>query len=207
MDSVTFFKLFAWTSSVHGSVERYEEFTEKIESSSLLDCYDRIRVDYRNIPSTEIWTNSTTDTFLRLLSFHFEMGHFSDTAKPLSLCEQFLDLLNNLEHWTENGDKGENEYVRFRMHLSDVDIDNGFILLKEDNRINCILKLFTINSLYITDESFCLETYKWVNRLSNRATLLSGASEKERYKFFNQQRQKVRFLIDMISNRLDSGGC
>lgn len=203
---LTFFKLFAWTSSIRGSVGHYEEFVKKIESPSLLDCYNRIVASHRLIPSKEIWTNSTTDTFLRLLNFHFEMGHFADTAKPLSLCEQFLDLLNNLENWTEKGDKGDNGCVPLQLYLSDVDMENSFILLKEHDKLSCILKLFTINSLYITDEGFCSETYGWLGHLSRRATLISGASEKERYKFFNHQRQKVRFIMDMISNRLDAGG-
>jgi hypothetical protein len=80
-------------------------------------------------------------------------------------------------------------------------MENSFILLKETEKTNCILKLFTINSLYITDEQFCSETENWLDHLSRRATLISGASERERHKFFSSQRQKVRFLIELISNQ------
>jgi hypothetical protein len=34
--------------------------------------------------------------------------------------------------------------------------------------------------------------------LIQRSLLISGASERDRYIFFNGQRQKIRFLIDRI---------
>jgi hypothetical protein len=198
---LTFFKLFAWTSSVYPTSEKFEVFASKIETKELLDCYKKIVTCYRSIPSKEIWTKNTTDNFMKLISYHFEMGHFSDIETPLSLCDQFLGLLNILENWTGDGNKGEVGYVPFHLYLSDVEMENSFNLLKGNDRTSCILKLFTINSLYITDQQFCSETDNWLTHLSHRATLISGSSERERHKFFNSQRQKVRFFIDMLSNQ------
>jgi hypothetical protein len=199
---LTFFKLFAWTNSVYPTSEKFEAFASKVESKELLDCYKKIVTGYRSIPSKEIWTKDTTDAFMKLIGYHFEMGHFSDIETPLSLCDQFLDLLNTLENWTGDGNKGEVGYVPFQLYLSDVEMENSFNLLKEDDRTSCILKLFTINSLYVTDKQFCSETENWLTHLSRRATLISGSSERERHKFFNSQRQKVGFLIDTISNSM-----
>jgi hypothetical protein len=65
-----------------------------------------------------------------------------------------------------------------------------------------MVKLYTINGLNISDVRFCKETEDWLNNLVKRATLISGTSEKERFKFFNSQKQKVRNLIEKI--QLDS---
>ncbi len=198
---LTFFKLFAWTNSVYSSEGNFEEFARKTENRQLLDCYGKIVANHRLIPSREIWTKNTTETFLKLVHYHFEMGHFSTPDVPLILCDQFLQLLDTLQGWTEKGNKGETEHIPFQLYLSEVDMENSFILLKEATRTNCILKLFTINSLYVTDRQFCSETENWLDHLARRSTLISGASEKERHKFFTSQRQKVRFLIDRISNQ------
>lgn len=195
---LTFFKLFAWTNSIYEYSGTFEDFQRRTESIELLDCYSKIDSEFRRLPSTEIWTSATTDTFLKLLSYHYELGDFREKNTVLSLCEQFITLLDQLEQWSEQGYKDSLSTIPFRLYLSEVDLENNFILLKQEQTLFCILKLFTINSLNITDESFCRETEGWLKHLIQRATLISGSSEKERHKFFNNQCQKVRFLMDKI---------
>lgn len=163
-------------------------------------CYEKITHNYRRISSTEIWTNDTIDVFLRLLVHHYEMGHFMHEESPLLLCEQLLELVNVLQEWTEKGRKGDPEASVFKLYVSNVDLENTFILMKKDGISRCIIKLFTINSLNITEERFCREVENWLNMSIQRATLISGASEKERYRFFNLLRQKIRFLIDRVQS-------
>lgn len=195
---LTFFKLFAWTNSIYECPGTFEDFQIRTESVELLDCYSKIDSEFRRLPSTEVWTQATTDTFLKLLSYHYELGDFSEKNTVLSLCEQFIALLDHLEQWSDQGYKDSLSTAPFRLYLSEIDLENNFILLKQEQTLFCILKLFTINSLNITDKSFCRETEGWLKHLTQRATLISGASEKERHKFFNNQRLKVRFLMDKI---------
>ena len=126
------------------------------------------------------------------------MNHFRDANSPILLCEQLLDLLNTMQNWVEKGIKGPKE-IPFKFYVSETDLGNTFILLKRTERRNCLVRLFTINALNISDEHFCQEIETWLRSSAQQATLVSGASEKERVRFFNAQRKKINELIDKIT--------
>ena len=63
-----------------------------------------------------------------------------------------------------------------------------------------MVKLYMINGLSVSDEDFCKETENWLHNLIKRSTLISGASEKERHKFFETQKQKIENLIKKIQS-------
>ena len=194
---LTLFNLFSWSNSVYGFSDNYSEFVNNMESDKLAVYHEKIVKSYHQVPSHEIWTTGTIDRILTLINHHYEVGHFSDENFPLLLCEQLLELLATLQGWMEKGEKGENN-VPHKFYVSDIDFDNSFFLFKSANATKFFLKLFTINGLTTTDERFCTEIENWINNTMQRSTLISGSSEKERYKFFNSLKQKIRFLIDKV---------
>jgi hypothetical protein len=193
---LTLFKLFAWNNTVYGYEKDLLSFIKEIEDKELFNCYRKIFQDYSQIPSTEIWTVNTIDTIIRLLDFYFETGHFKDKELSLLICNQLLDLIANLKGWVEKGYKGNNPSSTFKFYVSEIDLENNFALFRRDNDIQCMIKLFTINSLATSDEAFCTETLNWLDTSIKRSVLLSGASERERFKYFNILQQKVRYIID-----------
>jgi len=54
-----------------------------------------------------------------------------------------------------------------------------------------------------TNKDFCNESMKWINNATHKWTLISGASQKESFKFFNLLTQKVRYLIKRIESSND----
>lgn len=193
---LTLFKVFAWNNTVYGYEKDLQSFIKEIESKELFNCYRKIFQDYSQIPSTEIWTVNTIDTIIRLLDFYFETGHFKDKELSLLICNQLLDLISNLKVWVEKGYKGNNPSATFKFYVSEVDLENNFALFRKDNDIQCMIKLFTINSLASSDHSFCTETLNWLDTSIKRSVLLTGASERERFKYFNILQQKVRYIIE-----------
>jgi len=194
---LTLFKLFVWNNTTYSQSGYFENFMKEIGSSDIFCCYNKIASDYSQIPSTEIWTVNTIDTIIRLMDFYFETGHFQKRETPLFLCNQLLQLIENTKIWVEKGFKSSPS-VEYKFYVSDTDLENNFILLKKDGKTRCIIKLFTINSLNTTDQLFCQETSNWLETSKKRSVLLSGASERERFKYFNILQQKVRYFIDKI---------
>jgi len=195
---LTLFKLFSWSKSVYDFTTDYETFVKEVENiESLNTNYENILKNYQLVPSTEIWTDNTIDAVLRLLNYHSEMKHFGNKKIPLLLCDQLYDLINTLQKWAEKGTKGPKD-TSFKFYVSETDIANTFILFKKGKNTNCLLKLYTINGLGISDERFCSETENWLRKSIQQATLISGTSEKERFKFFETQREKIELLIDKI---------
>lgn len=195
---LTLFKLYAWHQSAYHTQDSFTTFLNKMVSDDLLECY-RLTVDsYCRIPSLEIWTQNTVDHSLMLLEYFYDTGHFTGREIPLLLCEQFMELINTIDGWTKHGVKNSETHTAFKLYLTHFFLESSLILLKHDLAMQCTLKLFTINSLNITDQAFCRETRQWLDTLIQRSLLISGASERDRYIFFNGQRQKIRFLIDKI---------
>ena len=194
---LNFFQLFSWNKSVCGFPACYEEFVKGMNTGELKKCFAQISESYQSIASTEIFTDHTTDSSLRALRYHFEMGHFSSQKTPLLICEQLLELMNTLENWAVTGTKGTDN-APYRLYLSEIDIGNTFILLKNSYSTKCIIRLFSYNGLSFSDDRFCSDAEHWLQNLVQRSTLISGSSEKERRKFFNGQRQKIEQLIAHI---------
>ena len=191
------FIIFSWNSGVYGFTGKYEEFVAKYDFTEILNYYEKIANAYLQVPSTEIWTIGTVDRLIKLLGYHSEMGHFMDENFPFFLCEQLLGLIGTLKQWTGEGVKGSNGKP-FKLYIIEIHLSNTFILFKKDGATNCALKLFTINHFDTSDPKFCREAEQWLNNTTRRAVLISGASERERHKFFTGKRRKVHALVEMI---------
>ena len=199
---LTYFKIFSWGKSVYGYQGSFEEFAAKLESFNFHSIHKKITKDYQNTPSSEIWTYNTTDMMIRLITYHHELRHFEDTKFPIFLCEQLLDLINTIHKWTESGAKGPNG-VSYKFYVSEIDTGNTLVLFKLKENYRCLVRLFTFNGLNVSDERFCEEAENWLYNLSQRAVLISGASEMERFKFFTGQKQKIESLIEKIKSDLE----
>jgi len=197
---LTYFKLFSWGKSVYGFPKGYEEFVNEIDAFELHKRYhEKIVRYYQNIPSSEIWTDDTISSILRMLVYHFDMKHFMDNKIPLFICEQLLEMIEKLQIWAENGSKGDKA---FKIYFSEISSGSTCILFKNAETSNCLVRLFTINGLIIDDQKFCHETEYWLKNLSNKATLISESSERERFNYFNKQKQRVKLLMNTIKQQI-----
>ena len=194
---LTFFKLYTWTQSVYNYEGSINDFIKEIETPELISCYQKIISDYEFVPSTEIWTENSIQTTLKLIGYYVDICSFTNKELPLLLCEQILNIINKLQKWAEKSMKGERT-TPFQLYVSEMELENTYSLMKQSGAANCLVKLYTINSLNVFDESFCRETENWLTKLAKRSVLLCGSSEKERIKFFNLQRQNVRVLMEKI---------
>ena len=197
---LTYFQLFSWNKSVCGYPANYENFVKELNTDELTKYYDSITKNFLLMPSTEIWTTSTMDSILSLLNYHFEMEDFSNNKMPLLICEQLMDMIDTLERWAEKGTKDANN-TPYRFYVSEIDIENTFMLFKNSQTTKCVIKIFGGNGLTISDERFCRDTESWLQKLTQRAIPISSSMEKERFKFFNGQRQKTGILIEKIRQR------
>ena len=195
---LVFFHIFSWNKNLYDIPGTFENFMEGLAVDEFLKYFSKIVRCFQFIPTTEIWTTNSIDSSIKLLRYHTEMNHFSDKRNSLFICEQLLNLLNTLQSWVKKGTKEESD-TPFKFYVSEIDIGNTLILIKNEEDIDCLIRLFTINGLNIKDKKFCKEADNWIHNLIKRSTLLSGSSDREGLKFFEAQKQKVRFLIDAIS--------
>lgn len=196
---LTLFKVFSWSSSTGVFHGNFSEFCSMMVDDELISIYKQLTTAYKLIPSVEIWTDRTLDAILRLIDYYFESGYFSSTDEALLLCRQLLEMINGINQWSTRGFKDESlGAAHYKLYLSGIELENNFTVMKRDQTTTCIIKLYTINSMATTNKDFCDESMKWINNAMHKSTLISGASQKESYKFFNLLTQKVRYLINKI---------
>jgi len=196
---LTLFNLFSWHKNVYDIPENYEDFINQLDVDLIMKACKSIYDAYQQIPSSEIWTDQTINSTLKLIRLHFELGHFGNHQNLLVICNQLLALVQTLQEWIKKGKKGENN-APFHFYVNEIDIGNTFILIKNEIESRCVVRLFTINGIDISDEQFCQEAEEWLDSLINHSTQISGISSKERFAFLTAQKQKISTLMDDINS-------
>lgn len=198
---LTLFKVFTWSNSTGAFQGKYSEFCSLIKDNELIEIFRQLTISYNLIPSVEIWTEHTFDAILKSIDYYYESGYFSSANEALLLCSQLLDLVTNINMWSDRGFKDEFfSKIPYKLYVSDIELENNFVIMRRGNTISCIIKLYTINSMSTTHPDFCNESMKWINNTMKKSILISGGSQKESFKFFNLLTQKIRYLIERIEN-------
>jgi len=180
---LTLFKIYTWFHSVYNYEGCLDGFVKEFGTPEIVAGFQKISNDYDLILSTEIWTENTVDTTLKLINYYVDICKFQGKDFPLLICEQVLNILHKLEKLAENSNKGT-PATPFQLYVSEMELESTYLLMKCSGSTNCLVKLFTINSLNVFQKDFCIETEQWLTKLSQRSILLCGNSEKERIRFF-----------------------
>ena len=196
---MTMFQLFSWHKNMYDYFGTYEDFCQQYNNEDAIEYCAKINANYQQIPSTEIWTENTIDSMIKLITYHVEMEHFNDKKIPLTIAGQLFELINKLQEWIKNGEKGEKK-TPYKFFVNDIDIGNTLLLLDNDHQKRCVIRLFTINGLNINDERFCQKASNWLASLIKRSTLISGIATTERPKFITSQKQKIKNLKHFIES-------
>lgn len=69
--------------------------------------------------------------------------------------------------------------------------------LREKTPFFPTVRLVWYAPFYPSDPSFCEETERWINNLMAKSVLLSGASARERFKFFQEKKNRINNLMEM----------
>jgi hypothetical protein len=197
------FKVYTWNQIGAEQSVSYDKFISTLDQTKLSNSYTRIMDAYRQIPSTEVWTGNTIENILRLLDYHYDINCFENAEYPGLICRQLLQLIENIEQWTENESKEyKDKKVFFRMYLSSMDLENNFVIMKKDGAAVASIKLYTINGIFTSNTEFCAETEKWIRNLISKSLHVSGASARERFKFFQSMKMRINKLAEKFEAKL-----
>ncbi len=194
---LTEFKLFYWQRSVLNLQEfQNEKFKFDLVDSDIVkiarDCFE----EYLRIPSVEIWTTETVQTGLKQIQFYYESGIISKTQafEILSEYKSMIELIfaNATDARKNKSDKDET----FFFYCSEVVLGTNCIYVLYDNSKISYISFNTMNSLATANPQFCEETEHWLKNLEKKSTLISGVSEKLRYKFFTT-------ILNLINTQLE----
>jgi hypothetical protein len=193
------FKFFFWKKSIF----QYEEMKGQKFSFNTLDAkaYQaglKIYEDYCSVPTTEIWNIESINTTIRQIEFYRESHIFDSPETVKALYRKVEELINHIEKQAEHGCKfpigkqPKSNAAAYNMFVNELILgDNSFLIVTDAFKVAYISHSI-LDYMFTHDEAFCNYRFASIQNLIKKSASISVASEKERTRFFNRLRDKIR---------------
>jgi transcriptional regulator with XRE-family HTH domain len=198
------FKMFYWLKAViNDPLYQDKKFDSTTIDHSITEVGKQMAEYYQQIPSTEIWNNSTINGVLQQIDFFWDSGNFKSKDDAIILCSQLLENFEMLEKQAASSSKILNDSSpqkenNFTLYLSEIVIGNNCLIAQRGDSLKAFISVHTFNIMEIQSEQFSLDTKTWIDNIIRKSTLISGVAEKQRYQFFKQARVKIEQLQNKI---------
>jgi hypothetical protein len=147
-----------------------------------------------------VWTNETIHTVLKQVEFYAESGAFQNKSDALEVLSEIKKMAAYLEQCAETGKKEVGAPAEnLAMYCSDVVLGTNCIYINSGASKYAYITFNSLNSLTTNNQEFCEETEHWVKNIVKKSTLISGVSEKQRFKFFSQMNAMIDVCYERIS--------
>ena len=193
------FKSFLW----RRSILQYEnmkgmKFSVEEASSQHLEMGKKIEDIYIKIPTTEIWNLECINSTIRQIEFYREADMFKSEEDVKKVYLALLTLINHIELQAESGLKfrvGESPgagAAAYNLFWNDLVTADNTVLVEFDLKKATFLNHSVLNFISTNDIRFNTFMHGHMQNLIKRSTPLSKVGEKDRYRFFNNLRDKIK---------------
>ncbi|MCB9246669.1 MAG: hypothetical protein H6606_09595 [Flavobacteriales bacterium] len=208
------FKLFFWEKTILNYSSLADvQFEIGVADEFVNEISRKIRNIYCRIPSTEVYSSESIDATLKQIEYCFVAGMFKNEEDAGTLCDLLKNLMAHIRKMAEYGYKFkydrdgnlpveimENSFVpNYMLYFNEVVHTDNTVLIKSGDEQRTYLTNNGINSFFTRSKRFYDDTYRSVDILLKKATLISGTSEKERNRIFNAYNRKIDNLRKLVS--------
>jgi len=204
---VSFFKTLYWLKSIVNHPDYQDIRFSKDSINPEFVAAGKIMAElYNAIPSTEIWTDLLTYGVLRQIDYYWDSGEFASKEDALALCDEVEKEFEYMQNAAASSSKNPErkklpgDPVNFQVYDCDVEIATNCILVINGDHKTVYSSSQTFNILVTSNTIFADETYRWLNTLIRKSTLISEVSGKQRGLFFRESFNKIGQLKHKISN-------
>ena len=196
------FKLFYWMREVMNSpMLKDSAFELDWILPELIARSQEIYTTFCQIPSVEIWTDSTVNSLLKQIEYYWEMGLFKTRDLALVVVSRAIEELETISKQAELCSKTHELVTNaqsFQFYQSDIEIGNNSIYVQQNSATSVYMGFLTFNTMVTSNPSFCHETEVWLTNITRKSTLLSGIAQKQRYQFFRDTIKRFETLRNKI---------
>ena len=198
------FKMFYWMHTILNVPElEFEKFNTENLDEELIEKGNKIAEAYSQIPSIEIWTETTVHSTIKQIEYFWESGKFKHKNDALKVCSELRNEIELIQKFAEKGTKilkpvNGNQEKNYQLYFSEMEITNNCVYVNVGSLKSVYLGHFTFSTMSTLNDSYCEETYNWMNTIIKKSTLISGISEKHRYQVF----KKYFKMIDDLESRI-----
>ena len=178
---LTFFKLYSWSVDTIGISLTYEAFVKQVSTLEFTDLFADLYNAYLDIPSVEVWSQSTIDVILNEIVEYNKFRAFSEHRSVGVLLEQVDAIWQNHKTW---GSQRKKESGRsFDLFYSGTPALGGKMLLEAEDYSRAIIKLYTINSISTDNKLFIGELRRYMRSVLDRGMLIGASTREKRLEF------------------------
>ncbi len=196
---LTAFKSFFWRKSIlHYHEMKGAKFSLKNIDEEHILLGKRIIETYNQIPSSEIWHIESINSTIRQIEFYRDAGIFETEEDIRQLYKAVLQLINHLELQADLGlkfnigEKPLSNAARYNLYNNELILGDNNVLAELDEMKITFLNHSVINYVVTRDVQFNVHMYDNIQNLIRKSTHLSEVGEKERARFFNRIRDKIK---------------
>ena len=193
------FKSFFWRKSIL----HYDELKGKKFSLNDIDpkhtaLGTKIIEAYNQIPSTDIWNIESINSTIRQIEFYRDAHAFESKDDIANLYRGVLKLIDHIEKQADHGvkfpmdGKPANNSAAYTLFNNELILGDNTVMAELNNLKITFLNHSVINFVGTQDERFNAHMFDNFQNLIKKSTQLSRVGEKERTRFFNRIRDKVK---------------
>ncbi|MEL6671734.1 MAG: hypothetical protein AAFR61_06065 [Bacteroidota bacterium] len=195
------FKMFFWRSTIFGDPDLAgQRFSLEIENEKQERCISlcrQIAEKYSLIPTTEIWNEETSFSFLKQIGYYYDSGLFAQKSDAIKLIEKVEELFGHLKLEAElgykflSGHQPQNRVENFKLYYNDLILIDNVISVETEQFTRTFLIYNSIEYLSTTNPDFARRVRDWLENIMRKSDLISTYSERMRNKFFLKIQDKV----------------
>jgi hypothetical protein len=193
------FKSFFWRKSIlHYDELRGQKFSLKKIEPIHIEVGKKIIDAYNQIPSTDIWNIESINSTIRQIEFYREANAFDTPEDIRLLYSGVFRLIDHIEKQADYGVKFPLDgkpipgSAAFNFFNNELILGDNTVLAELNSMKITFLNHSVINFVGTQDERFNAHIFDTFQNLIKKSTQLSRVGEKERIRFFNRIRDKVK---------------
>ena len=193
------FKSFFWRKSIlHYEELKGQKFTLNTIEPRHIELSLKIIDVYNQIPSTDIWNIESINSTIRQIEFYREANAF-ETHEDIRLL--YVGVFRLIDHIEKQADLGVKfplggkpmaNSAPYNLFNNELILGDNTVLAELNSTKITFLNHSVINFVGTQDERFNAHMFDNFQNLIRKSTQLSSVGEKERTRFFNRIRDKVK---------------
>jgi hypothetical protein len=200
------FKIHYWMNShMNPDANSDKFFKANLLSEQLSEAGKKITANYTNIPSTEIWTDSSIVGVLEQIRFYWDTGLFETRDEALIISNEVRAMIQKIQKeatigkkFTENGDE-ITEGAEFNFYYSEFEFENTCVHVELGSLSAVYLGHLTNRYIKTVNSTYNNIIKSWYESIKNKSNLLSKSSETTRFQFFKRCTIKIDQLEEYIN--------
>ena len=185
------FKIFYWMEAIlNNSLLENNKFHKDSIPQNLKELGSKIFDLYIDVPSVEIWTDTTYLSVIKQIEFFWESGKFESPQDVIDILDDLKQLLKDIQLQAKLGKKlfsessESGQRAEYELYVSEIEIGNNCVLVDLGNTKSVYLGHMSFNTISTMNKKYCELTEQWLDNIIKKSNPISKVSEKIRYQYF-----------------------